>query len=101
MLNNFFFNFKFYRCVQSGFYIDYFIKKIIEILVKNYLIYSAIFFGEKFIIEFVTKKTIDNFINLNNKKFFEKNFFYSTFFSQIIIFLCYSLSFLQILFYFM
>ena len=86
MLFNPFLNFKFLNFFKSGFYIDYFIKKCVEIFIKNILIFSSLFFGEKFFIEFLTKKTIDNLIlNLNKTKFssFFINyffFFYSIFF---------------------
>jgi hypothetical protein len=54
---------------QSGFYIDFFFKKIIEIFIRNIFIYASLFFGEKYMIEYITKKTIDAFI-FNSNKFF-------------------------------
>jgi hypothetical protein len=58
MLKNSIFNFKFFRFVQTGLYLDFFFKKIIEIFVKNYLVLTAQFFGEKYVIEYFTKKII-------------------------------------------
>jgi len=60
MLNFQIFNFKFFRFIQSGFYLDFIIKKIIEIFVKNYFIYTSHFFGEKYMVEFLTKKTLES-----------------------------------------
>ncbi len=46
---------RFYRFVQSGFYLDFFFKKVSEVVVRNVYVYSAQFLGEKFIIEVCTK----------------------------------------------
>ena len=54
---------------QSGFYIDFFFKKFSEIFIRNIFIYSALIFGEKYMIEHLTKKTIDSFIYTSNKFF--------------------------------
>jgi hypothetical protein len=59
-----FLEFKFFRFIQSGLYFDFIIKKVVEIFIKNFLVYSALFFGEKYFIEFITKKIIE--INLFN-----------------------------------
>jgi hypothetical protein len=80
--------FKFFRFVQSGFYFDFIIKKFSEIFIKNVFIYSSIFFGEKYIIEFLTKKTIDSFIFNNNKNNFF-NFIESKYFIQILTIILY------------
>ena len=52
---------------QSGFYFDFFLKKFAEIFVRNIFVYAALFFGEKYMIEHLTKKTVDNFIFSSNK----------------------------------
>lgn len=52
MMFNFLCTFNFHRFFQSGMYFDYFYKKIAEIFVRNVFIYSAQFFGEKFMIEY-------------------------------------------------
>ena len=88
MLKNKLISFKFFRFVQTGFYFDFIFKKIIEIFMRNILIYSSIFFGEKYMIEFITKKTIDSFLfNSNKKNIF--NFLEFKYFIQIISVLLY------------
>lgn len=82
MLKNKLITFKFFKFIQSGFYIDFIIKKLIEIPLRNILIYSSIFFGEKYIIEFFTKKIIDKFTFNNNNILF--NFSEIKYFTQII-----------------
>jgi hypothetical protein len=52
MMFNFLTTFKFHRFCQSGLYFDYFFKKITEVFIRNFLIYTAQFFGEKFMIEY-------------------------------------------------
>lgn len=51
---------------QSGFYIDFFLKKFAEVFIRNIFIYSSLFFGEKYMIEYLTKKIVDNFIYRSN-----------------------------------
>jgi hypothetical protein len=87
MLKNKLFTFNFFRFVQTGLYVDFFIKKIIELFVKNYLVLTAQFFGEKYMIEFLTKKIIDSWFFNNNKLFGLFEFTSSTFFVQFISFL--------------
>lgn len=87
MLKNKLFTFNFFRFVQTGLYVDFFIKKIIELFVKNYLVLTAQFFGEKYMIEFLTKKIIDSWFFNNNKLFGFFEFTSSTFFVQFISFL--------------
>jgi hypothetical protein len=97
MLFNPFLNFNFLNFFKSGFYIDYFIKKVIELIIKNILIFSSLFFGEKFFIEFLTKKSVDNIIiNLNKTKF--SSFFINYFFFFIVFFFFYSIFFIEIFF---
>jgi len=52
---------------QSGFYIDFALKKFAEIFIRNIFIFAALFFGEKYMIEHLTKKIVDNFIFNSNK----------------------------------
>lgn len=88
MLKNKLILFKFFRFIQSGFYFDFIIKKFSEIFMRNVFIYSSIFFGEKYMIEFITKKTIDSFIfNSNKNNFF--NFSESKYFIQILTVILY------------
>lgn len=71
---------------QSSFYYDYIIKKISEVFVKNIFIYSSLFFGEKYMIEFLTKKIIDNIIIVFNNNYFNNSFSFNFFFLQVIFF---------------
>ena len=59
--------FEFFRFIQSGLYVDFFLKKLIELFVKNFFIYAAQFIGEKYMIEFLTKKVIDSSVFNTNK----------------------------------
>ena len=68
MLKNFFITFEFHRFCQSGFYFDFFYKKLTEVFVRNVFVYGAQFFGEKYIIEVLTKKVIDSIVFNTNKK---------------------------------
>ena len=51
VLYNFFITFEFRKFCQSGFYFDFFLKKLAEMFVRNLFIYTAQFFGEKYMIE--------------------------------------------------
>lgn len=86
MLFNKLIKFKFFKFIQSGFYIDFIFKKISEYFLRNFFIYSSTFFGEKFLIEFLTKKIIDKFIyNYSKSNLF--NYDESRYFMQLIFFL--------------
>ena len=67
LLYTFFLTHKFKQAVQSGFYIDFFLKKNLEVFVRNVLVYSAQFMCEKYLIEFFTKKIFVNLIFYFNK----------------------------------
>jgi len=59
---------KFNKVIKSGLFFDFFLKKSISIFIKNILINSSLFFGEKYIIENLTKKIFNKFIlKFNNK----------------------------------
>nr|NP_149364.1 ymf57 [Tetrahymena thermophila]7TGH_5B Chain 5B, Ymf57 [Tetrahymena thermophila]8B6F_BY Chain BY, Ymf57 [Tetrahymena thermophila SB210]8BQS_BY Chain BY, Ymf57 [Tetrahymena thermophila SB210]8GYM_5B Chain 5B, Ymf57 [Tetrahymena thermophila SB210]8GYM_5b Chain 5b, Ymf57 [Tetrahymena thermophila SB210]8GZU_5B Chain 5B, Ymf57 [Tetrahymena thermophila SB210]8GZU_5b Chain 5b, Ymf57 [Tetrahymena thermophila SB210]AAK77561.1 ymf57 [Tetrahymena thermophila] len=88
MLKNKLIKFKFFRFVQSGFYVDFIFKKFSEMFIRNIFIYSSIFFGEKFMIEYLTKKTIDSFI-FNNNRFNFINLVESKYFLQILTLILY------------
>jgi len=66
MLFFYFFTFTFFREVQSGFYLDFFFKKLCELFLRNVFVYTALFFGEKYMIEVLTKKVVDNFVFITN-----------------------------------
>ena len=97
MLKNSIFTFRFFKFIQSGMYVDFFLKKIIESYVRNSLIYSAQFFGEKYIIEYLTKKIIDSVIFNSNKIFFLIDLIYSYYFIQIVSIILYFITILNII----
>lgn len=96
MLGSFLYTKRFVNFIQSGMYLDYIIKKIAEIFIRNIFIYSSIFFGEKFIIEFVSKKTLDNLTFFFNLVFLNKTYAYSTFYNNFIVSLLFTFLFLEI-----
>lgn len=99
MLFNPLFFFKYLNFFKSGFYIDYIIKKVVELLVKNLFIFSSFFFAEKYLIEFLTKKSVDNaMLKLNS--FALEDFNFNTFFSLFVIFFLYTFFFLEVFFLF-
>jgi hypothetical protein len=59
--------FKWAGKAQSGFYIDFFLKKMAEIFIRNVFINAALFLGEKYMIEYITKRTVDLFVFNSNK----------------------------------
>ena len=69
MLYSYLFKYRFIIFIQSGLYIDFFIKKLGEVFVKNFLVYTSNYFGEKYFIEVLTRKIIDNFVFKKNKLF--------------------------------
>lgn len=100
MLYNFLFLFKFYVFIQSGCYIDFFLKKLCEVFIRNALIYTSQIFGEKYFIEVVTKKIIDKFIYNTNKIAGFTELLYSFYFIQLISVLFYLISFFNIFYLF-
>jgi hypothetical protein len=100
MLNFFLLKKKSFNFFQSGLYFDFFLKKNAEMFARNVFIYTGIFFCEKFIIEFLTKKIIDNFL-LISRFVFPSVFFYESFFAQILFYLFYFFFFLEFCFFFL
>lgn len=90
--------FNFFRFVQSGLYLDFFFKKLVEKFIKNFFIYAAQFLGEKYMIEYLTKKIIDSAIFNTNKVINMVDLFYSNYFIQIISIFFYTITILNILF---
>ena len=101
MLNFFLFTNRFLKFVQSGAYLDFFFKKVIEIYLRNVFIYTSQFFGEKYFIEVLTKKIIDKAVFNSNKYFNLYSLEYSTFLLQAVSFLLYSIAFVNVFFYFL
>lgn len=64
MLHSFIIDTHLQIAIKSGFYIDFFYKKLCEVFIRNILIVAAYIIGEKFMIEFITKLTLDKFIIL-------------------------------------
>jgi hypothetical protein len=62
VLHSFIFKKNFIRAVKCGFYMDFFYKKCCEVFIRNGLIYSSYIFGEKYMIEFLTKLSVDKVI---------------------------------------
>lgn len=101
MLNFFFLNNSFFRLVQSGFYIDYYLKNIAEYIVRYIFIYMAQFFGEKYLIEILTKFLLNNIIFYFNNLHDQNQLFFITFFVQFLNFFFISLGLLNIFFFIM
>ena len=99
MLYNFFITFKFHRFCQSGCYFDFFYKKFSEVFIRNIFIYSSQFFGEKYMIEVLTKKIIDQTVFKFNKYIGWNNLKYFNFFFNFLIILFYSISFFNLIFF--
>ena len=98
MLFFYFFKQNFIVFFQSGFYLDFFLKKNSEIFIKNIFIYSSLFFGEKYFIEVLTKKIIDNFIFLKNKKTFLYSQTYTNFFNILVLFIIFLINLFIVIF---
>lgn len=99
MLFLFFFKVEFIVLVQSGFYFDFFFKKLCEVFLKNFFIYSSLFFGEKYIIEVFTKKIIDNYVFFANKQTYSPTLKHNSFFNIIIQYVFFALILVFIMFY--
>lgn len=87
----------FLRAVKSGFYMDFFYKKLCEVFVRNALICASYIVGEKYMVEFVTKLSVDkvitSFLNFQDSTQAEK----SKLFFQVLTMLLY---FMAVLFTF-
>lgn len=97
MLSSFLFTNAFKRFCQSGFYIDFFVKKIVEIFIRNVFVYTSQFFGEKYFIEVLTKKAVDKCVFNNNKTLNNTRLFIQVFFIQIISFIFLATSFIIVI----
>ena len=74
-----------YNFFKSSFYFDFFIKKIAESVVRNLSIYTSLFFCEKFVIEYLTQVSIDRIFLLMSRLAQQRDFFFETFFHQIVV----------------
>ena len=50
------------KTIRDGFYVDSFTKKYLENLIRKVCIYSGVLFGEKYLMETLGPKLIDNII---------------------------------------
>lgn len=91
MLGSTIFTFQFQRFCQSGWYIDFFLKKSAEVFVRNVFINTSLFFGEKYIIESLTKKLFSIFITNTNRWFNFIKFTYINFFFNFLSVFFYSI----------
>lgn len=85
---------------QSGFYIDFFFKKLIDLFVRNVFVFSALFFGEKYIIERLTRKIIDSFLFKSNKFLGFTSLSYRLFVYVFLTVLFYTLIFINVFLFF-
>ena len=84
---------KWFGKAQSGFYIDFFFKKLSDLFIRNVFIFSAIFFGEKYMIENITRKIVNYFLFKSNKLLGFNSLNYSLFIYLILLFVFYILIF--------
>jgi hypothetical protein len=86
---------------QSGFYIDFIFKKLADVFIRNVLIFSALFFGEKYMIEHLTKKLVDTLIFNSNKLIGLSLLSFKLFFYLMLIIVVYILLLLNLIILFL
>jgi hypothetical protein len=96
MLSIFFIKFDFHRFCQSGCYFDFFYKKLSEVFVRNFFVYSSQFLGEKYMIEYLTKNIFNKSVFYFNKVIGSNNLQYFDFFYNILMNLFYIVIFICI-----
>jgi hypothetical protein len=87
---------KWFGKAQSGFYVDFFLKKLSDLFIRNVFIFSAMFFGEKYMIEKITRKIVDSFLFKSNKFLGFSVLNYRFFIYNLLIFIIYILIFLNL-----
>lgn len=70
---------------------DFFFKKLGEIFLRNFFLYTSLFFGEKYMIEHLTKFIYKICVNKTNALIGLKKLSQSNFFIQLLSFFFYSL----------
>ena len=70
---------------KSSFYFDFLIKKISESFVRNVSVYTAIFFCEKFIVEFLTKVVAERYTRSLVNRVSGFNFFFESLACQFLL----------------
>lgn len=98
MLYSYIFKYRFIIFIQSGLYFDFFIKKLGEVFIRNLMVYTPNYFGEKYFIEVLTKKIIDNFVFKKNKFFGWTSLGFFNFFYMIVILVLYVIILVNILY---
>lgn len=98
MLYSYLFKYRFIIFIQSGLYFDFFIKKLGEVFVKNFMVYTSNYFGEKYFIEVLTKKIIDNLVFKKNKLFGWTSLGFFNFFYIIVILILYIIILINIIY---
>ena len=81
---------------QSGFFIDFFLKKLSDLFIRNIFIFSSLFFGEKYMVEKITRKIVDSFLFKSNKLFSFTILGYRLYIYIILTFIVYLLLFINI-----
>jgi len=87
---------KWFGKAQSGFYIDFFFKKLADLFIRNAFIFSSLFFGEKYMIERLTRKIVDSFLFKSGKLFGFTIVNYRLYIYTILSFLFYVLVFFNL-----
>lgn len=100
MLKSFFSNYKNYSIFSIGLLFDFFIKKNIEFIMKHIFIYLSLFFAEKYLIEFLTKKNIEILFFFLNKIHNFYSFSISYFFFFTVLFFFFYLASFNLLYFF-
>ncbi len=93
--------FKWSGRAQSGFYFDFIFKKLGEVFIRNVFVFAALFLGEKYMIEHLTKKVVDNFIFNSNKILGWTSLNFMLFFYFILAIVLYLLVLINILYLFL
>ena len=101
MLYSYILSYRYVMFVQSGLYFDFFFKKLGEVFLKNVMVLTPQFFGEKYFIEVLTKKIIENTIFIFNKFVGFTTLSYFNFFFLFFVVLFNSISLLSFLFLFL
>lgn len=91
MLGSTIFSYRFFKFVQNGLYVDFIFKRFIEVFMRNILVYSAQFFGEKYLIEYWTKKIFSNSVFNINKSLNKATLYKRSYFLHFIFLLIYSI----------
>ena len=89
-----------YNFFKSSFYLDFFIKKVAESVLRNLNIYTSLFFCEKFLIEFVTQVSVDRAVRFASGLMLSREFFFESIFCQLITLTFYFLALVEVLYIF-